>query len=86
MQEGRIIILLRVFDGIQLDQRIGFVAWILLYVDDFIVVDEKHIIERFFAGFRRFFLLRELFGNGRYVLAFHDVYFCRTLALALDID
>lgn len=86
MQEGRIVILLRIFDGIELDQRIGFVTRILLHVDDFIVVDEKHIVKRFFADFRRFFLLRELFGNGRHVLAFHDVYFCRTLALTLDID
>lgn len=78
--------LLRIFDRIDLDQRIFRFIRIFLQVDDPVVVYEEHLIRVFLARFLRLLLGGQLLGHFGDRLALRLVYFRRRFPFAVHID
>lgn len=86
LQKRGIVITLRILDAVDFDQRIAAVLRVLLQIDDFIAINQKHLVGAFFARFLGLLFGSQLFCHGRDIFAFDHVSFCRILAFALHVD
>jgi len=86
LEERRIVVIPRVLNAVDFDERVAGILRVLLNVDDIVFIDQKHLIGTFLACFLRLLLIRKLLGYRRDILVLDQIYFGVAFAFALRVN